>query len=146
MNVFEALREDHDIQRKLLELLAETTGDEESRRQGFKALKTELTGHAAAEEQCFYAHLMQHEQTQDKARHSVAEHHDIDECLEKLEETDYSSPEWLKSLKELQHLVTHHLDEEEQEVFQMAGKVLTDKQKSDLAGQYRQEMRKRRNE
>lgn len=144
MNVFEALREDHDIQRKLLELLSETTGDEESRRQGFKALKTELTGHAAAEEQYFYAHLMQHEQTQDKARHSVAEHHDIDECLEKLEETDYSSPEWLKSLKELQHLVTHHLDEEEQEVFQMAGKVLTNKQKDDLAGQYRQEMQQRR--
>lgn len=144
MNVFEALREDHDIQRKLLNDLVKTSGDEESRREDFETLKTELTGHAAAEEQWFYAQLMQHEQTQDKARHSVAEHHDIDECLEKLDETDYSSPQWLKYLKELQHLVTHHLDEEEQEVFQVAGKILTDNQKADLASHYRKEMKKRR--
>ena len=144
MDVFEALRQDHDVQRELLEQLADTSGDEQVRRQGFAQLKTELTEHAAAEEKYFYAPLMQHEQTQDKARHSVAEHHDIDECIEQLEQTDYSSPQWLQLFKELQHLVSHHLEEEEQEVFQMGGKVLTDQQKEDLGGQYRNEMEKRR--
>lgn len=146
MNVFEALREDHDIQRKLLDDLLNTSGDEASRRKGFETLKTELTSHAAAEEQWFYARLMQHTQTQDKARHSVAEHHDIDECIEKLEQTDYSSPQWLKYFKDLRHLVTHHLEEEEHEVFQMAGKVLTENQKEELATHYRNEMKKRRDE
>lgn len=144
MNVFEALRQDHDVQRELLEQLADTSGDEQVRRQAFSQLKNELTEHAAAEEKHFYAHLMQHEQTQDKARHSVAEHHDIDDSIEQLEKTDYSSPQWLQLFKKLHHLVSHHLEEEEQEVFQMGGKVLTDRQKEELGSQYRNEMEKRR--
>ena len=79
---------------------------------------------------------MEYDQTQEKARHSVAEHHEIDELVETLEQTDYSSPGWLASAKKLQHLVTHHLEEEEQEVFQVAGKVLSDSEKTELARTY----------
>ncbi len=140
MNVFEELRQDHDVQRGLLDQLAQTSGDDQVRRQGFARLKSELTLHAAAEEKWLYARMMQHDATQEKARHSVAEHHDMDECVEKLEGIDFDSPQWLKTFKDLQHLVTHHLDEEEQEVFQAAGKVLTENQKEDLGKHYRNEM------
>ena len=138
--IFEQLREDHDIQRELLDRLEATSGSEQVRKQDFERLKEELTHHAAAEEKHFYAQLMTVDLTQEKARHSVAEHHDIDEQVELLSETDFSSPQWLPRLKDLKHLVTHHLDEEEQEVFQMAGKALTDNQKSEFGGQYRREM------
>lgn len=142
--IFEQLREDHDIQRELLERLKATSGSEQLRKQDFERLKEELSHHAAAEEKHFYSQLMTVDLTQEKARHSVAEHHDIDEQVEQLEDTDFSSPQWLPRLKELQHLVTHHLDEEEQEVFQMAGKALTDKQKRDFGGGYRREMERLR--
>ncbi|MED5499568.1 MAG: hemerythrin domain-containing protein, partial [Pseudomonadota bacterium] len=39
--------------------------------------------------------------------------------------------------------VTHHLDEEEQEVFQLAGRALGDSEKTSLAKTYRQEMESR---
>ena len=74
--------------------------------------------------------------TQEKARHSVAEHHEIDELVESLETTDYSSPAWLSDAKKLRKLVTHHLEEEEQEVFQQAGRVLGEEEKTDLATRY----------
>ncbi|MES1930507.1 hemerythrin HHE cation binding protein [Salinisphaera dokdonensis CL-ES53] len=134
--IFEALRESHDKQRRLFESLVDTHGDTSKREGLFAALKAELEHHANAEERHFYVPLMKYDNTQEKARHSVAEHHEIDELVETLEQTDFSSPSWLANAKKLQHLVVHHLDEEEQEVFQVAGKALSDAQKTDLAGSY----------
>ncbi|MEX2475391.1 hemerythrin domain-containing protein [Marinobacter sp.] len=144
MNVFEALRHDHEVQRDLLNRLEDTQGAEQLRQQNFAKLKDELSQHAAAEEKCFYAQLLTVDLTQDKARHSVAEHKEMDDLVEELAEIDYSSPQWLQKFKDLKHLVSHHLDEEEQEVFQMAGKALTDKQKEYLGEQYRNEMERHR--
>lgn len=141
MNIFEALREDHDRQRELAKKLLETSGDTPERDQIFKALKEELQVHADAEERHFYKPLIDSDLTQDKARHSIAEHHEIDELIETLEATEYSSPAWLTYAKQLQEQVEHHLDEEEHEVFQMAGKVLSENQKQSLATSYRRYMK-----
>ncbi len=138
--IFEALRTDHDRQRQLLAQLVETHGDSAARERVFAQIKAALVHHAAAEERYFYVPLMQCDMTQEKARHSVAEHHEIDELIEALEATSHSSPSWLATAKKLQEMVTHHLDEEEQEVFQLAGRALENKQKTDLAGDYRRFM------
>jgi len=140
MNIFEALREDHDRQRTLVELLTKTQGDSEGRREIFERLKRELEEHAAAEERAFYIPLIEEDMTQDKARHSIAEHQEIDELIAELEETDRSSAAWLSTAQKLKDKVTHHLDEEEREVFQMAGKVLSEQQKTELAEDYQKEM------
>ncbi len=140
MTLFEALREDHDTQRTLLALLIKTHGDSDGREELFGKVKKELTSHAAAEERALYIPMMEVDMTQEKARHSVAEHHEIDELVEQLEDTDFSSPGWLAAAKKLQELVTHHLDEEEQEVFQLAGRALSDDAKLRLADTYRDEM------
>lgn len=144
MTIFEALRADHDRQRALLASIADTEGAEPQRIEAFEQLKTELAEHAAAEEKYFYAKLMAHDVMLDKARHSVAEHKELDDRIEALETIDFSSPQWLKDFRELEHRVLHHLEEEEHEVFQMAGKALTEPQKGALADDYRREMDERR--
>ena len=140
MNIFEALRKDHDIQRELLKKLVETSGDSKLRDNIFKSLKNELEIHANGEERYFYKPLIDSDRTQEKARHSISEHHEIDELIEKLEETDYDSSAWLKIAKNLREKVEHHLDEEEHEVFQMAGKVLSENNKGILADEYEKYM------
>jgi hemerythrin-like domain-containing protein len=144
MNIFDALRDDHETQRTLVGLLVKTHGDSDGRRELFERLTRELAAHAAAEERAFYVALMQHDETQEKARHSVAEHHELDELVERLEGTEMSAPHWLTTARELAERLVHHLDEEEHEVFQMAGKVLTESQKTSLAGDYRDEMERQR--
>ena len=146
MTIFEALREDHDKQRTLLGILVKTHGDSEGRNELFEKVKQELQHHASAEERYFYRPLMDDDLTQEKARHSVAEHHEIDELIEKLEETDFSSPGWVAHAKKLQELVEHHLDEEEHQVFQIAGKALPESKKESLAKDYRAEMERLKNE
>jgi len=144
MNIFEALRTDHDTQRKLLEQLVDTSGDTEKRDTVFKKLKTELETHADAEERYFYKPLIDDDKTQGKARHGIAEHHEIDELIEELENTEYSSSAWLKVAKNLQEKVEHHLDEEEHEFFQIAGKVFSEKSKETLAREYQKHMSENR--
>ncbi len=101
MNIFEALRQSHTVQRHLSALLLKTHGDTVERHTLFQALKGELAVHALAEDRHFYIPLMQHDAGIDLSRHAM-----------------------------------HHLREEEQRFFQMAGKLLTDAQKSVLARDY----------
>lgn len=140
MKIFEAIRQDHEKQRLLMNMLVETSGDSASREEYFEQLKVELANHATAEERYFYIPLMKSDNTIEPSRHAIAEHHEIDELVEELEKTDMSSPAWLTHMKKLQHQVLHHLNEEEHEFFQQAGKVLTASQKEQLAADYQKEM------
>ncbi|MDC6352869.1 MULTISPECIES: hemerythrin domain-containing protein [unclassified Robiginitalea] len=136
MNIYEAIRQDHDLQRSLLDQLLETSGDTSTRRTIFSKLKKELQVHADAEERFFYVPLIKKDATQEMARHGVAEHHEIDELVERLEETPFDSPGWLTLCKSLQEQVEHHLADEEKQFFQVSGKVLTESQKIGLAEEY----------
>lgn len=138
--IFEELRADHDRQRDLMRRLSETTGDEPRRRSLFATLKEQLTAHADAEEHHFYTVLMTADATREKARHSVAEHHEMDELIEKLEGYEYSASAWLTTFGDLEEKVLHHLEEEEREVFPLAGRIMSDDDKSSSALGYRKAM------
>ncbi|WP_064117812.1 hemerythrin domain-containing protein [Pseudomonas fluorescens] len=141
MNIFEALRESHDRQRSYAKTLVETSGDTPERVEAYKQLKAELQAHETAEERHFYIPLMELDDGVDLSRHAIAEHHEMDEMMEELDETEMSSPAWLVTAKKLSDKVHHHLKEEEQKFFQMAGKLLNEKQKVQLAGQYEKEFK-----
>ncbi|SDN04679.1 hemerythrin domain-containing protein [Polaromonas sp. JS666] len=136
MNIFEALRISHDTQRALADHLVKTQGDSPDRDSLFKELKRELAAHAAAEERFFYVPLIAHDMTQEPSRHGIAEHHQMDKLVETLANTDFSSPAWLATARELHHKIHHHLEDEEQGIFQLAGKVLSEAEKLSLAKGY----------
>lgn len=140
MKIFEALRRDHDKQRALVKVLLDTNGDSKVRQEFYPQLKHELKIHAVAEERFFYAPLMKKDETIALSRHGVAEHHQIDKLIEKLDDTDMSTGAWLTIMKQLADKIEHHLAEEEQEFFQQAGKALSEKEKQDLANLYTEEM------
>jgi hemerythrin-like domain-containing protein len=146
MTIFESLRSDHDTQRTLVDLLTKTTGAGDGRPELYERLKRELEAHAGAEERYFYVPLMEHDLTQEKARHSVAEHKELDDFLEQLDGYDMAGSQWLQTAQELAHRLTHHLDEEEHEVFQLAGKALSEAEKTSLADEYEADMQRRRDE
>lgn len=138
--IFEALRADHDEQRRLIGELLETEGASDDRKNLYAQLKAQLEAHAAAEERFFYVPLIEQDLTQEKARHSIAEHKELDDFIEQLDGYDMSASQWLITARELGHRLTHHLDEEEVQIFPVAGKALTETQKTDLAASYRGDM------
>ena len=60
----------------------------------------------------------------DITRHALSEHHEMDELVEQLEQTDMSSPSWLATAKQLSEKVHHHLKEEEHKFFSKLEKFL----------------------
>ncbi len=145
-NIFEAIRADHDIQRELLDKALKTSGKSSERKEIWDQLKVELKGHETAEERNFYKQLIDNDMMVEHTRHGIAEHHEIDELIEKVDEADMDSSAWLAHMKALDHQVRHHLEDEEKAFFQLAGKVFNEKQKTDLAKAYNAEMESQRKE
>lgn len=138
MNLYETLRASHEVQRGLCRRLVRTR-DADQRVELFKALKQELTAHEAAEERFFYVPLLMDDAGLDVSRHALAEHHQIDELVEDLEKSDPKGDAWHGVALELSAKVHHHLREEETRFFQVSGKLLTAKQKTELAASYQRD-------
>ena len=138
-NIYEALRESHDIQRALgKDLIADgvSPGD---RKQTFLDLAIELDAHASAEERYFYIPLQQHDEGLTQSRHAISEHHEMEEMVEDLRSLDPSGEAFKKHAKELVEKVEHHLKDEEHGFFQLSGRLLSDDQKSELGTSYIEE-------
>ena len=135
-NIYEALRESHETQRSLCRKLLRATPQSGRRNEIFRELRIELAAHAAAEERFLYAPILMDDMGLNSSRHALAEHHEIDECVEELSEADEKGESWSEKAKKLSHKVHHHLREEETKFFQISGKILTEAQKKTLAKRY----------
>ena len=125
--IFARLKKDHDKHRELLDKLLQTSGDTDERKTLFEELTKELKGHASAEEQALYSTMLRKPPTTDETRHSVAEHHEIEEALNDLAATDMSEGGWLTKFKSFDHQYRHHIKEEEEEHFPDFEKYLDEK-------------------
>lgn len=124
--IFARLKQDHDRHRELLDKIMQTHGKSAERKSLFTELTKELKSHAAAEEQALYSTMMRKPPTTDETRHSVAEHHEIDEALNDLAATDMESGGWLTKFKTFDHDYRHHIDEEEEDHFPDFAEHLTE--------------------
>ena len=134
------------IYKENLDKALETSGKPSERKEIWDQLKVELKGHETAEERNFYKQLISNDMMVEHTRHGIAEHHEIDELIEKVDDADMDSSAWLAHMKALDHQVRHHLEDEEKAFFQLAGKVFNEKQKTDLAKAYNAEMEAQRKE
>ncbi len=125
-DIFARLIEDHEKHRDLFARLASAKGEDRERETLFTALTKELKGHAAAEEQALYSTMMRKPATTAETRHSVSEHHEIEEKLNDLAAADIGSDEWQSKFDDLRHRYIHHIDEEEREHFPDFARHLTE--------------------
>lgn len=140
--IFERLREDHDRHRRLLDILCKSSGgDSEARKELWPKLRDDLMDHAKAEERAFYAPLLANKSSQNLSSHSIKEHEEMEVLIDEIDAMDFSHTHWLQKVKNLQHFVEHHEDEEEKEVFPVAGRVLTDQEKQDMVSAFNQAKR-----
>ena len=122
-DIFDRLRQDHDLHRDLLGRLAHGGED---RGALFVRLTKELKAHASAEEQALYSTMLRKPETTDETRHSVAEHKEIEDLLNDLAATGLASSEWTAKFEHLRHRYLHHIDEEEDENFPDFARYLTE--------------------
>jgi hemerythrin-like domain-containing protein len=128
--IYRDLKKDHDLHRSLLKRIADgETGL-------FEELRTQITAHAAAEEESLYATMLADPDLRDDARHSVAEHKEVADYLAELAKMKPGTGEWDAKFAHMRHRYEHHIDEEEQEMFPAAEKELPDAVEEKLAETY----------
>jgi len=138
-NLYDALRESHEVQRSLLRKLLRSKAGTQDRIGLLTQVRIELEAHEAAEERFLYVPMLMDDSGLLPSRHALHEHHQIDELVEDLRKLDPRNGAWLDKAKELSHKVHHHLREEEKKFFQASGKLLSDTLKAKLATGYRKD-------
>jgi hemerythrin superfamily protein len=135
-DIYAKLKQDHDKQRDMLKKLGDLDGASAEREGLFEQLRIELQAHAAAEEESLYATMLAEPELRDDARHSVSEHKEVDDTLGEMIALDMGSDEWEEKFFHLRRRYEHHIDEEEQEMFPAAEKVLPEEKELELAAVY----------
>lgn len=130
--IFAELKQDHDKHRALLDRLVKAADDTE-RKALFTAFRTEVTAHAAAEEESLYATMLAKPDLREEAQHSVAEHKEIEDYLKQLADMTPGSKTWSETFATMKKRYLHHIDEEEEEMFPAAADGLSAEEEARLA-------------
>ncbi|WP_448203035.1 hemerythrin domain-containing protein [Azospirillum sp. sgz302134] len=133
MSIFDRIKQDHDTVRRLLDE-AEKAGEKDGAkaRRVYEDLQRELWAHGKVEEAVFYQALSKAKNTKEETVEGLNEHHIINGLLDELNAMPADGTAWKAKLQVLGEIVRHHLDEEEEELFEEAKEALNDKRADEL--------------
>lgn len=117
-DVFQILRTDHQEVSKLMDKIKQADGQQ--KQQLFSQLQEELNNHMDQEEKFFYPKLEEIEDLADLVQDSYADHDDIRQILQQMNEQDFNSEEWQANCEALEDTKDDHVDVEEEEIFPQA--------------------------
>lgn len=126
MDAFELLKADHKKVAELFDLLETASG--KRKLDVFKRIKSELEVHAHIEETIFYPAVEKPEETHDLTLEAYEEHKVVKTLLAELSGAKSATDEWQAKAKVLRENVEHHVDEEENELFDKADDALSDEE------------------
>ena len=132
-DIFQILRNDHQKVSSIMEQLNDA--DEQQKQQIFDQLQEELNNHMSLEEQYFYPRVEDIEQLADVIQDCLADHDDIRQILEQMNEQDIDSEEWQTNCQALEDTKDDHVDLEEQEVFPQVVELMESSELKELGEQ-----------
>jgi len=132
-DIFARIKTDHDTIRGLLDKTEKANG---SGRAVFEELQRELWAHSKVEEGVFYASLKKAKEAKSETVEGLNEHHLINGLLDELNAMKTTDSGWKEKLQVLGELVRHHLDEEEEELFEEAKEALDKDRAAELGSAY----------
>ena len=140
---FELLTDDHDEVKGLLEKMEDTSdGAVKTREKLLVQLKEALVPHMKAEEKAFYPALMKKKEVKKETLEALEEHHLAETVLRQLEDVSAGDDVWGAKLAVLKELVEHHIEEEEDELFEMAEEALGEDQLESIMQEFQKEKEK----
>jgi hemerythrin-like domain-containing protein len=131
--LYHMLKEDHDKVKELFSQIEDKEMDMDSREDVFSEIQSELHEHFEKEEKFFYPPLKEEGETREKALEAYEEHHVAKNVLKEFGKLSVEDEHWMPKIKVLKEIITHHIEEEEKEIFKVASKSLG-KEKLDQIG------------
>lgn len=115
MNAIELLKEDHNKVSRLFQKVKATEDSEH--KELFEKIKEELEVHTHIEETIFYPKIKEEPELEDIVLEGIEEHHQAKMFLRELANLTDNSEKFEPKLKVLMEDITHHVQEEEGEMF-----------------------------
>lgn len=129
MSIYTYLEKDHEKIKDLMDKIKALGPDESAERSDlFNQLKLTIITHSKAEEKVFYDPLKNHSKTEDEVEHGEEEHQEAEQLLSELTSSDLIGAAWYQKFLSLKESLEHHIEEEENEIFFDAKKVLDGEQ------------------
>jgi hemerythrin superfamily protein len=133
MDAFTLLKTDHKTVAGLMDKIEQTTERAvKTRDELFTQLKSELDIHAEIEEKILYPVLEKADETHDISLEAYEEHRIVKQLLGELESEPKDAEEWTAKFTVLKENVEHHVEEEEDDMFKKARKVLSEEEIEEL--------------
>ncbi len=144
MNIYQALKEDHQEAKTLFAKLKGTTNRALKTRQTlFQKLKCALEAHSKAEEKVFYTALRKQNVAIEDLNHAKEEHEKAEKKLKELHKMEKGCDEWLSQLLDLKKSVEHHIKEEEADIFDEAKDVISKDEAQSLGEDFEKQKKQR---
>ena len=140
MNAIELLKDDHDKVDRLFQKVKAT--EEGEHKELFLKIKAELDVHTHIEEKIFYPRLKEEDELEDITLEGIEEHHQAKMFLRELAGLSDDSEKFEPKLKVLMEDITHHVMEEEGEMFPDVEKILGAAELERLGAQMAEEKKK----
>lgn len=139
MTVFEVLKQDHEKARYLFDKI-EKSGrkDTAALQKLFSQLQEELEVHMEGEERFLYTALEKREESRELVLESYEEHQVAKTLLGTFTSLAVDDERWGAKVTVLHEILEHHMQEEEQELFKTAKKVLAKGQIEEITLQFQQ--------
>jgi hemerythrin superfamily protein len=134
MDIYDVLHDDHLYVTDLLERILRAR--RESRRDLVNDLVDAITAHSQAEEQVFYAKLADVDDFEQIVLEAKEEHLSVTRILEDLVAMRADDERFEAKIKVLRDLFIHHMEIEEEEIFQAAREVFDDDVAENIAGEF----------
>jgi hypothetical protein len=139
MAIFETLKDEHDLLRSQLAKILDLPNSAKVERQKcLEELKKTLQSHTLAEEEIVYESLLPIEHLESEVREGIEEHRLSNQLLVELNTLDVTHAQWEAKVKALKDLLTHHLKEEEEELFAEGRKIFDSARLQELTDLYLQ--------
>ena len=128
MDIYEALKKDHEQVKELLDELVALQNDDEYRYVLIDEIRNLLIPHSRAEESVFYNTLRAVNADKKVVFHGFQEHLEAETLLRTLQVMDKVNLEWKAVAEKLKEAVNHHIQEEESEIFAEAREAFTEEE------------------
>jgi len=137
MNAIELLKADHNKVSRLFQKVKAT--EEGEHKELFKQIQEELEVHTHIEETIFYPKMKEKSELEDLILEGIEEHHQAKMFLREISALSETSEKFEPKLKVLIEDVTHHVQEEEGEMFPLIEELFDEATLAELGAEMEEE-------
>lgn len=136
-NILTLIESEHREAEKLFDEIA-NSGDAKKKQQCFDKLYQALNLHAQVEEFVFYPAMREYKETEKYIEEAEQEHNSVKILLEQMKALKPKDTEFETKFTYLKESVSHHVEEEESEIFDAVRKCMDEKQLQELAQNFKE--------